>query len=387
MKVYYAIERQKRTQIKSIEMLDANIKFPKNKPNDFITDLRMRVSEYFETHKISKFANLSMIIKTISILSVYLATYIYLLSYNKTDAWTVFGLWFIMGVASAGIGLSIMHDANHGSYSKNQNFNKYLGYLLNFIGGSAVNWKLQHNYLHHGYTNIDGMDEDIDPGVVMRLSPHKKRLWIHQWQHIYGWFLYGLMTLSWVTAKDFAQLKRYRDNGLLEKQNRSYRWLLNELLISKAFFYGYLLVIPLLFTHVAWWQTIIFFTFMHFVQGFILTIVFQPAHVMPATNFPIPDESGNLENNWAIHQLLTTSDFSPKSRFFSWYVGGLNFQIEHHLFPNICHVHYKKISKLVKQTAQDHGIPYNVQQNFLLALINHGRMLKKLGRYDVIKTA
>jgi linoleoyl-CoA desaturase len=368
-------------------MQENTIKFPKSNTNDFISDLRRRVAEYFETKKISRYANFSMIVKSISILALYLIPYFIVLTANITDVWTVLGLWIIMGIASAGIGLSIMHDANHGSYSKNQSFNKYMGYLLNFIGGSAVNWKLQHNHLHHGYTNVDGMDEDIDPGPVMRLSPHQKRLWLHRWQHIYGWFIYGLMTLSWVTAKDFAQLKRYREMGLLVKQNRSYRWLFIELLISKTFFYGYLLILPLIFSPIAWWQTIIFFTVMHFLQGFILTIVFQPAHVMPTSDYPIPDKEGNLENNWAIHQLLTTSDFSPKSRIFSWYVGGLNYQIEHHLFPNICHVHYKKISNLVKQTAMEYGIPYNVQKNFILALINHGKMLKRLGNYDIVTSA
>ncbi len=365
-------------------MQENTVKFPKSSANDFVSVLRKRVSDYFETGKISRFANFSMVLKSVAILSIYLIPYFTILTAGITDPWSVLGLWIIMGIGSAGIGLSIMHDANHGSYSKNQKVNKFLGYLLNFIGGSAVNWKLQHNYLHHGYTNVDGMDEDIDPGVVMRLSPHKKRLKIHRWQHIYGWFLYGLMTLSWVTAKDYAQLKRYREKGLLVKQNRSYRWLLVELIISKAFFYGYLLVLPIIFSAVVWWQTLIFFVLMHYLQGFILTVVFQPAHVMPTTNYPLPDGEGNLENNWAIHQLLTTSDFSPKSRVFSWYVGGLNYQIEHHLFPNICHIHYRKISHLVKETAQEYGIPYNVQVNFIVALINHGRMLKKLGRCDTV---
>lgn len=361
---------------------EANIKFPRSNPNDFISDLRSRVNDYFESHNITRYANSRMIVKSVFLLALYLIPYILVLTSKINNPWTVLGLWIIMGIGSAGIGLSIMHDANHGSYSRSARLNKYLGYLLNFIGGSAVNWKLQHNHLHHGYTNIDGMDEDIDPGVVMRLSPHKKRLWIHRWQHIYGWFLYGLMTLSWVTAKDYAQLKRYRDMGLLKKQNRSYRWLVAELIISKFFFYSYLLVLPLIFSRVAWWQTILFFTIMHFIQGFILTVVFQPAHVMPSSEYPLPDENGNIENNWAIHQLHTTSDFSPKSNIFSWYIGGLNYQIEHHLFPNICHVHYKKISHLVKQTAQEHGLPYNVQDNFLNALIDHARMLKKLGRFD-----
>jgi len=289
-----------------------------------------------------------------------------------------------MGLGSAGIGLSIMHDANHGSFSANQNVNIYLGYLLNFIGGSAVNWKIQHNYLHHGYPNIDGMDEDIDPGIVMRLSPHKKRYKIHRWQHIYGWFLYGLMTISWVTSKDYGQLKRYRDSGLLSLQNRSYKRLLTELIIFKVFFIAYLLIIPVIFSETAWWKTIIFFVLMQFVQGFILTIIFQPAHVITSSKYPVPDKEGNIENTWAVHQMLTTSDFSPKSRIFSWYIGGLNYQIEHHLFPNICHVHYRKLSEIVKKTAGEHGIPYNVQPNFIMALINHGRMLRNLGRGDLL---
>ena len=365
-------------------MKKQKIKFPQSSTNDFIGDLRRRVTEYFESRQISRYGNFNMILKTLLILALYLIPYFIILIADISNSSIVFGMWVIMGIGSAGIGLSIMHDANHGSYSKNQKFNKILGYLLNFIGGSAVNWKLQHNYLHHGYTNIDGMDEDIDPGAVMRLSPHQKRLKIHHWQHIYGWFVYGLMTISWVTAKDFEQLKRYKDMGLLVKQNHTYRWLVIELFISKVFFYSYLLVLPLIFSEVFWWQTLIFFTAMHFIQGFILTIVFQPAHVMPTSNYPLPDKKGNLENDWAIHQLLTTTDFAPKSFIFSWYIGGLNYQIEHHLFPNICHVHYKKLSELVKQTAKEHGIPYNVQKNFVLALYNHGRMLKKLGRNDIV---
>ena len=367
-------------------MTQTSIKYSNDKNIDFISLLRIRVKTYFDNHNLSRYANLNMVAKTIFMLSLYLTPYFLIISGIISNDWIIFGLWFLMGLGSAGIGLSIMHDANHGSYSKNQHVNKYLGYLLNFIGGSEINWKLQHNYLHHGYTNIDGMDEDIDPGKVMRLSPHKERLKIHRWQHIYGWFLYGLMTISWVTSKDYGQLKRYRDMGLLSRQDRSYKSLMTELLIFKVFFIAYLFVIPLIFSSSPWWKTIIFIAFMHFVQGFILTIIFQPAHVMPDLEYPLPDDNGNVENNWAIHQMLTTSDFSPDSRLFSWYIGGLNYQIEHHLFPNICHVHYRKLSKIVKETAKEFGVPYNVQSNFIVALINHGRMLKNLGRNDLIKS-
>jgi linoleoyl-CoA desaturase len=365
-------------------MIQRKIKYSNSHDADFISNLRTRVKDYFDLNNLSKYANTNMIVKTVFMIALYIIPYFLVITGVSSNDWIIFGLWMIMGIGSAGIGLSIMHDANHSSYSENAKVNRYLGYLLNIIGGSAVNWKIQHNYLHHGYTNIEGMDEDIDPGIVMRLSPHKKRLKIHRWQHIYGWFLYGLMTISWVTSKDFAQLKRYRDAGLLSRQNRTYRWLVIELIVFKAFFFAYLLIIPIIFSEAVWWKTLIFFIMLHFVQGFILTIVFQPAHVMPTSEYPIPDSEGNIENNWAIHQLLTTSDYSPGSKIFSWYIGGLNYQVEHHLFPNICHVHYRKISEIVKKTAREYGLPYHVQSNFLMALINHAKMLRDLGRNDLI---
>jgi linoleoyl-CoA desaturase len=359
------------------------IKFDNKLQADFTSVLRSRVMEYFKDKKISTYGNTEMYIKTVCMLAAYLIPYFVIISSEINSPWVMAGLWAFMGVASAGIGFSVMHDANHGSYSKNQKVNTWLGFLLNFIGGSATNWKLQHNFLHHSFTNIEGMDEDIDPGIVMRLSPHKERLEIHKWQHIYGWFLYGLMTLSWVTSKDYKQLKRYRDSGIMEKQSKSYRYLLTELIVSKVFFFTYLLLIPMIFSSAAWWQTLLFFILMHFIQGFILTIIFQPAHVMPSNEYPLPDPKGTIENSWAIHQLHTTTNFSPYSRMFSWYIGGLNYQIEHHLFPNICHIHYKSISPIVRETAREYGIPYHVQKNFIQALAEHYKMLKILGRGEL----
>jgi linoleoyl-CoA desaturase len=356
------------------------IKYSNTSNQDLITVLRARVMEYFKEKNISSYGNLTMFFKSVIILSTYIFTYLIILFSGIENFWALLGLWSLMGMASAGIGLSVMHDANHGSYSKNRTVNKWLGFLLNFIGGSATNWKLQHNYLHHAYTNIEGMDEDIAPGPVMRLSPHSKWRSFHRWQHIYGWFLYSLMTLSWVVSKDFLQLKRYKDKGLLQKQGKSYRYLLWELIISKLVFFTYLLVIPIIFSPAAWWLTLLFFIFMHMIQGFVLTIVFQPAHVMPSSEYPLPDETGNMENSWALHQIYTTTNFSPGSRIFSWYIGGLNYQIEHHLFPNICHVHYRNISPIVRNTIMTYGAPYHVKKTFIDALKGHYEMLWKLGK-------
>jgi linoleoyl-CoA desaturase len=130
----------------------------------------------------------------------------------------------------------------------------------------------------------------------------------------------------------------------------------------------------------AWYWTPVFFLTMHFVSGFILTIIFQTAHVVPTSKYPLPGENSTMENNWAVHQVLTTSDFAPRNKVLSWLIGGLNYQVEHHLFPNISHVHYPDIAGLVKETAHKYGLPYHVQPGFLVALREHGRMLWKLGR-------
>ena len=362
-----------------------NLKFSRDLEHNFIGVLRQRVGQYFETNNISKFGNSHMVWKSIILVIAYFLPYGLMLSGIISGTLPLLLSFMFMGAAMSGIGFSIMHDANHGAYSKNKTVNKYVGYIINLVGGSSVNWKLQHNVLHHTYTNVEGVDEDIDPGILMRLSPHAKHYKLHKIQHIYGWFLYTLMTFLWITTKDFKQLLRYKEMGLTKTQNINVGWQLVKLTLSKVVYYTIFLIIPIIMLPIPVWQTVVFFIAMHMVAGFILAIVFQPAHVMPNTAFPLPDLDGNLENDWAIHQLYTTTNFGPDNYFLNWYVGGLNFQVEHHLFPTICHVHYKKISKIVRETAQEFGLPYHTQPTFSKALALHAQMLKRLGQPEMVR--
>jgi linoleoyl-CoA desaturase len=291
----------------------------------------------------------------------------------------VFICWIIMGVGMAGVGMGMMHDANHGTYSKHKIINSFIGRSLYFLGGYPPTWKFQHNTLHHAFTNIDGHDDDISSLSLLRLSPHRPLLKIHKYQNWYAWFFYGLMTLSWATAKDFMQMHRYKKAGTAFTGKKSLSTMYAKIVIGKIVYYSVFLVIPLIVLPISWYWVLIAFLAMHFTCGVILGIVFQTAHVVTDTAFPIPDENGNMENNWAIHQLTTTADFAPKSRILSWFIGGLNYQVEHHLFPNVSHVHYRKLSKYVKETAQKFGLPYHVNRTFLSAVWNHARMLKILG--------
>jgi len=350
---------------------------------DFVATLNKRVANYFKTNNISKQANNEMKIKTVVMFGLYLIPYFLIVTSTVINIGLLIGLVLVMGLGLAGIGLSVMHDANHGAYSKKPWVNTLVGYSLNLVGASVFNWKIQHNVLHHSYTNVHEEDEDISPRGVLRLSPHSKWKWIHRYQFIYAWFLYGLMTIVWMIVKDFMRIVRYQKNGLSKKHmtNINTEWVI--LIATKVFYAGYIFVIPLLVTSLAWWQILIGFFMMHYLAGFILAIIFQPAHVIEGTSYPVLDQDRSLENNWAVHQLLTTTNFGNGSRWFSWYVGGLNFQIEHHLFPNICHVHYRKIASIVKETTHEFGLPYKNVKTFVGALRGHARLLKQLGRQPI----
>jgi len=361
------------------------IKFSRDQGTDFINTLRKRVRGYFKEKEIDTHANGRMIFKTIFMLSLYYVPYILVVANASTNIWITTGLWALMGFGMAGIGLSVMHDANHGAYSKNKTTNRIIGLVLNALGGSAKNWQMQHNVLHHSFTNIHGLDEDISPpAAILRFSPHEKLNKIHRFQFIYAWFFYGLMSLSWITNKDFAALNRYKKLGLTKSYGKSHSYLVWELIISKVIYYGYMLVIPLLVVESPWYTIVLQFLLLHFICGVSLAAIFQPAHVMTSTEYPLPDENGNLENNAAVHQLITTTNFAARNRPFSWFVGGLNYQVEHHLFPNICHIHYRAISGIVEKTAKEFGLPYHTKRTFRGALLEHTRMLKRLGREESI---
>ena len=355
-----------------------NISFPANH-RDFTSTLNKRVNEYFKNHKISRHANTEMIVKTFCMFAAYLVPYVLIVNGTFTSTLAVLFAVLVMSLGLGGIGLSVMHDANHGAYAKKGWVNTLIGYSLNFIGANAFNWKMQHNVLHHTFTNVHEEDEDISPRGILRLTPHSTWKKIHRYQFIYAWFLYGLLTIVWLFFKDFVRIVRYHKSGLAKKQkaNITKEWFI--LIGSKLLYIGYIFVIPVLFTSIVWWKVLIGILLMHYIAGFILAIIFQPAHVIEGTEFPLPDHANALENDWAVHQLLTTTNFGNGSRWFTWYVGGLNFQIEHHLFPNICHVHYRKIARIVKSTAEEFQLPYKSTRTFFQALVKHARLLKQLG--------
>ena len=300
-----------------------------------------------------------------------------------TGPWQLFGLYVMAGLGMAGVGMGVMHDAIHGSYSRHRGVNKCLSYTMNLIGANANMWRIQHNVLHHTYTNIEAFDDDINPPFFLRFSPHAPLKRLHKFQHIYVWVFYGLSTLSWITTKDFIRLKRYHKMGLV-KGGKAFAHEVFQISAWKVVYFTFSLVIPLIMIPLSWWVIVLAFVAMHFMTGLLISLVFQAAHVVPEVHYPLPGKEGILDHNWYIHQMMTTNNFSPNNRIFSWCIGGLNYQIEHHLWPNISHVHYRKLSKIVAETAANYGIPYAVKKNFISALIAHAKMLKQLGRQQPV---
>ena len=285
----------------------------------FVKTLKKRVDNYFKDNKISKHANFNMVLKTVLLVLFYFGSYSILYFFNASYYSLL--LWLIMGFGMAGIGMSVMHDANHGAYSKNKKVNSFFGFFITFLGGSYINWKIQHNVLHHTYTNISSMDEDLDSGVLFRFSPEQKLKKHHRFQHIYAWFLYGLMTVQWSMDKDFLQLIRYHKNGLLKTQQKNFKNQMFLLIIYKLIYYSYALILPLILFD-KWWLVLIGYFIMHYTAGLILSVVFQCAHVMEPNEFNTPNEKRTVDKNWFVHQLNSTCNFAMNSKILSWFIGG-----------------------------------------------------------------
>lgn len=360
-----------------------NPKFPREINSTFSQSLRSRVNAYFKKNKVSRNANANMVTKTVVMLAFFFVPIVLLSTGLITSVWFLFAAYLIAGLGMSGIGMGIMHDAIHGSYSRNKKVNTILGYTFNLIGANDAVWKVQHNILHHSFTNIEHADDDINAPFFLRFSPHAKHYWLHRFQHIYIWFFYGISTISWITTKDFVRLKRYKDMGFFNKKHE-FKKVLGSMIGWKVLYYTYALVLPIIMVPQPWWLILLAFFSMHFVTGLLVSTVFQVAHIMPENEFPLPDKEGVMSDDWYSHQFNTTCNFSPNSKFLSWMIGGLNYQVEHHVLPYVCHVHYKKLTKIVAETAEEYGMVYHVKKNFWLAIMDHIKMLKMLGKKQTV---
>ncbi len=356
------------------------ITFIQNSQSEFYTVLKERINEYFESNGISRYANTAMVAKTLFIIFGTVASY-FVIVLEIFNPWILLIFAVLLGFFTALIGLNIAHDALHGSYSSNRKVNHLLGILFNIVGANDYVWKIKHNVLHHTYTNIPEHDDDINQAKILRMEPNQKWMKIHRFQHIYLFFLYPLSSLSWVFIKDYQKFFAIKIGNIQNKKHP--RKEMFRLFFYKVIYYIIYIVIPFTVMDLAWYYILLGFIVMHLVEGASLSFIFQLAHVFEGTSYPEPGAGGKMERTWAEHQLFTTLDFGRKNPLVNFFFGGLNFQVEHHLFPKICHIHYSKISPIVEETAKEFNLPFLENKTFFGALWSHVNMMKKMGASPV----
>lgn len=357
------------------------VRFNRN-PSDFSKALKERVDAYFKETGKSRQGDWRMYLKTAVMLALFFVPW-GLITFGATGGGWIFWITeILMGFGLAGIGLNVMHDANHGAFSSNKRVNAVIGKVLDLVGGSSAMWKIQHNVLHHSFTNIEGLDEDIDTPGILRFTPDRPLRKVHKLQFIYAWFFYSIMTLFWMTAKDWLALARYRKKGLIKGSGSTVPELVWEMIVSKTVYFSYILLLPALLSGLPFWQILLGWVVMHGVTGLLLASIFQPAHVLEDLQFSQAETGAKMEDDNFLHQLKSTANFGTGSGIFTWMCGGLNHQIEHHLFPNVCHIHFRDLAPIVKRTAEEFGLPYRASTTFFGALALHARMLWRLGRQE-----
>lgn len=341
----------------------------------FRQDLQARVAAYFEEKRLSQRDARSMYLKTAVLMAWLAGSYVGLVFW-AANVWQAVPLAVSLGLAMAGVGFNIQHDGGHGAYSRHRAINKIMALTLNLLGGNAYFWHYKHNIAHHTYANIAGSDDDLNVGPFGRFSPHDRRHGFHRFQHLYVWILYAFLAIEWQISGD---LRSFVKPGIADTRvPRPQGWEQVIFWAGKIVFYVLAFVLPL--TRHSVHAVVLLYLLTGFVLGLTLATVFQLAHCVEEATFRQPRvPSGQIEHEWTAHQVETAVDFGRENKLLTWYLGGLNFQIEHHLFPKICHVHYPALSPIVEKACADHGVRHFSHRTARAALRSHVRWLRRLG--------
>lgn len=310
-----------------------------------------------------------MYLKSIIIFVWFATSYIFLLSQSNLIGLAVAAI--SLGLSATAIAFCIQHDGGHSGYSNRSWLNKLTSWTMDLIGASSYFWRLKHRVFHHTYTNIDQYDTDIDVGKLLRLSPNQELKWYHKYQHLYVWFLYCLMGARWHLYGDFYDY--FTRTVGPHKVDRPSGWEALIFWAGKSISISLFLLLPMYFFPA--WMAFTTYAFVTGIMSIIMSVIFQLAHCVKVAEFPL-----DAERSWAIHQIETTVNFSRGNRLLSWFLGGLNYQIEHHLFPQISHIHYPAIAEIVKKKCEEFSIDYNDHGSFWQGVKAHYHWLKTLGK-------
>lgn len=353
------------------------VSFDNSNPQ-FFQSLKKKVDAYFLQNNLSKTGNWRLYSKAIVLLTVSTALYLFLLL-GTYSWWVGLLLTFFFGLGLISTAFNVMHDACHKSFSRRKWVNELMGLTMNALGGNAFLWKIKHNVIHHTYTNIDGVDDDLANGALLRMCRTQAWRPMHRFQHIYMFFLYAVSTLAWMFVFDFSKYfsRRIHNTTInnIEGKEHVIFWL------SKVLYCFFYILVPIYF--VGWLPWLVGFLVVHITMGLVMSVIFQLAHVVEKTSFyALESEEKFLPTAWAEHEIRTTTDFAQNNKPLSWLIGGLNFQVEHHLFPTISHIHYPALSKIVEEQCRTFALPYHSYPSMRAAVFSHVRFMKQLGKRE-----
>lgn len=340
----------------------------------FYKTLREAVEVYFVENKVSKKGNIELHIKTALLLLFFVLTYTSIMFFDTRVFILVLETLFLAAV-TASIGFCVMHDASHNAYSEKDWINNLLVLTDELLGVSSDQWIVKHREIHHAFTNTDH-DGDLEAGWFFRFHFLQKWRPIHKYQHYYAVFFYGLLYGVWIWKNDF---QKYFSGNIHGKKVKLKPWGHVRFWSGKVFHFTTMILVPLYF--LGWGKTLLFYGLYVFVTGVLLSVVFQLAHITQKTIFPAQEEGSTeiTEDSWAALQVRTTCNFAMENIWARVLLGGLNFQIEHHLFPQISHVHYPKIQPIVFRICQEYEVEYNSFETMKASVVSHLLKLEELG--------
>jgi linoleoyl-CoA desaturase len=289
-------------------------------------------------------------------------TALYLL---RPGGWEFVAFYVLGGLAQTFLLLKI---------SPRPGINKSLNYVFDLCGISSYMWRILHHRGHHSCINLHGEDDAIEGRGLFRFTPHDPRLSLHRFQHIYALFLYALFSLEYVFVSDFQSFFMPGHAYLTRTRHPLREYVV--LFAGKAFYLTYMLVLPVVVIKEPLLLVLAAFFVVHLIVGISVVLVFQTTHVIEDTYFPL---DRNEFENGVYHVFATTADYATENPVVSWLVGGLNHHVVHHLCPYVCHTHYAPLTRIVKETAEEFGVPYRQHATMTRAVWHHLQLLKQLG--------
>ena len=352
------------------------LKFGKDLGTEFYHELTHRVQLELASSESGRYANRRMIMKVGFYLLSFIVLYTLLLS-TSFNLVLFYILYLAMGLNVLFIGFNISHDAAHNAIFKSRKLNEMLYFIsFNLQGNNGYIWKKYHIESHHVYTNVYGSDIDVVKNPLLRMTkaqPH--RPW-HKYQYIYAPFLYLFYSINWFFVRDLLLVfrKSARTINLGKIPNKE----IAILVVNKLLYLTYMVVIPVIVLPFGLVPVLIAFILNHFMVSLVFCGVLGCSHLADETYHYTEADESRVDDSWATLQLRTSLDYNADSPLANFFLGGFNAHTLHHLFPNICHIHYLKMVPILRQTAKEYGLTYN-EAPYSHAIRSHFKFLRKMG--------